>query len=200
MATLPTLSLPLCHESALVRIINGRKRYVSCSECSAIMGANWANPKNAPSTAALNTLYNAGSHTANGGRTTPQIVAAVSKVYSHAPKLFATFDAAISALRSDYVLTVAGNYHMLPSNLQRWDRPFAGSVDAWHDVCAGPIAANDTSDDPLVWWRDPLAHGSKLYPWLYAFRGEWVNWSTVVAFANGMDGAKGITGYPKNVW
>jgi hypothetical protein len=71
---------------------------------------------------------------------------------------------------------MSGDYHNLPAELQRWDKPFGANPGAWHDVAVGPIAAGDTSANPWVWWRDPLARGA-------GYHGEWVQWFTIFAFA-----------------
>jgi hypothetical protein len=197
--TMPAnLTLGNCTETTLLRRILGKTRYVACTEAAALDALSWARPSTSLIAKSLDALYAVGAHTPNGGRTTAQIRAAVLARYGHAPEGVKSMADALTHLRAGYVLTVAGNYHVLPTNLQRWDRNFAKNPEAWHDVCVGPIDPDSAAtDDPWVWWRDPLWHGSPWYPWLYNFKGEWVRWSVVKTFALG---SGDILAYPKGSW
>lgn len=175
MTTPAPLNLPSASERYLSVVIDGVSKWVACGEASAMDGAHWSNPSTPMSTAELHGLYAAGVHSANGGRTTDQLAAAVTAYYHHAPGRVSSYAAALAALRAGAVLQMSINYHNLPAELQRWDPAFAAEPEAWHGVAVGPIATGDTSADPLVWWRDPLSAGGTI--------GEWVYWSTVLVAA-----------------
>ena len=183
-------AVPFVTETGFLRRIAGRLKFVACTECCAMMAGNWARPGASLSALQLARLYNYGQHTPNGGRLTSQIIPVVAHYYQHAPERVASFDDARAKLRAGYVLTVGGDMSKLGTHLCRWDLKFARTYHpAAHDLCIGPIAPGDTSDNPLVWWRDPLGKGS--------YRGEWVPWAEVLKFAFG---PADVLAYPHNAW
>ena len=180
-------------ETGFLRTIAGRRKFVSCTECANLMGVGWAMPQaSTRSTAALIRLYNAGKHDANGGSTPNFIVAAVLSQFKHKPTALTSFADALAALRAGAVLAVPGDMGRLGTHFIRWDPRFARGGAAWHDIAVGPIAIGDTSDDPWVWWRDPLGKGS-------TYKGEWAQWSMVMKFAFNPK-TYNILAYLHNAW
>ena len=179
-------------ETSFIRRILGRNRFVACTEAASLDAINWANPSSSMSKDELKRLYATGAHTANGGRTTAQMFAAIFTRYHHTPDRVTSFSDALAKLRDGNVLTVAGDYGTLGTHFARWDLRFArGARPALHAVCVGPIdPITAASPDPLVAWRDPLA------PAGYN-RWEWARWSMVISFSIG---AKDMLAYEHGAW
>ena len=185
-------------ERGLIERILGVPKYVACSEAASLDALHWANPNSSQSNAEVRRLYNVGQHTANGGRTTAQIRAAISIRYGHTPGIVASMADALEALRAGNVLTVAGDYGNLGTHFARWDLPFARRKPGpnLHRVCVGPIEPNPGTD-PRVWWRDPLGPPSNAS----SYTGEWALWSMVEAFNTCSETGPGdVMTFPKGIW
>jgi hypothetical protein len=164
---------------------------VACTQAAAMDGLDWAGIPSR-STAELEKLFALSPHTANGGSTTAEIIAAVRAYCGHAPSTVDTFDQALGLLNAGWVLTVAGDYSRLGTSLVI-DFGFARSKqpDHDHDMAVGPVVPGGTPTNPALWLRDPLGRPP--------YRGRPTTWLAMLNFADEL-GPGGITAYPHNAW
>jgi hypothetical protein len=155
---------------------NAAGKYVMCTQMAAVMAANAANPAIPATVAEGRRLYGLSAHVASGATTQVQLMAEIKAAWDLTPKPAASYGAALNALAAGSALIVAGDYGALPPNLYRWDVHYATySKDPnsrGHEAAVGPVSPTNAG---MVWWRDPLGHGS--------YVGEWVPWATVTKFA-----------------
>lgn len=170
-------NVPFVTETTYRVAIGGRIHYVACTQAAEVMAQNWRDPTVPATVEEMIALYQLSQHGADGGTTPTQLRLEANARYGSTGKAVRDAADALAQLRAGAVLTVDGDYGRLPPGYQRWDRAFAASDNRGHAVTVGPIAGGDFSDDPLVWWRDPLGHGD--------YRGEWIAWRYVLAFSWG---------------
>lgn len=163
--------------------------YVMCTEAAHLDCYNetQAQPQGS-SFATVAKLHAIGQHTANGGRTTDQMIAAMRAFSGHTPARCLTYEQALEYLRQDFSLAVAVDYGKFGTSLVApGSFAFARGGDAWHDVAVNLI---ENGTDPRVWVRDPLRNAG----WGV---GKETKWSAILhAVLDPTD----IVVYPRRGW
>jgi hypothetical protein len=161
------MDYPFVSERHLIRDRSGKRHWVTCTECSAVMAAHNANPSIPVTWAEVMALYGGPeSHTLNGGSTPAIVDREVAVRYGHKGGRGLTLAALRDALDTGAVATINVDFDKLARPLQSWDREFAKAANNWHALAVGPNQAivNAGGSIPaglalpdLYLVRDPLA-------------------------------------------